>query len=381
MFRGPEGSGPKKFLIPWSENGSDYRLTVVEVKTIENLGRMEGTYAKVRYNQSSDKLAPEAQFVQRSDGVYIPRDTISMELLGVYAHMEKLGELEDRMGLTGLLPRPRLVSVETNVVNNGVREYDNASYFGDIDVIAIVPNTNHQTLPISLNGGILAHEHFHAIFYHTVLRQLKLNDLYFVHDNYGPEQKKVTQGVPEQGDVKTDVALESKYVNKIILSALNEGLADFWAWYYSNDPQFLEKSVRIKTLDRRRVIPNVSPLPSPQYFRRRPQTPPGAFAMGAAYELGTRYAGFMRALADMEGRKAASNALMSALDALSKNWEAISKNGPVSPNVWVGMLLNSSEKPSLIKCCLSRSFMSSDYPDYEENYRVCQNQGYTCPQR
>lgn len=375
MFRGPDNRGPKKFLIPWPDSSGEYRLQEVEINTLEDMSRMEGKYGKIRYNQSSDRVAPEAQFMQTPSGVYIPKNTNSEQMVGIYGHIEKLSELEDRLGFDGVLPRPRFVSIESNIVDSkGSRQLDNATYFGQMDLVAIVPNTS-RTIPISLNGGIVAHEHFHALFFHLVLRQLSADVVgsHNAHDDYATEKKSVLELQEDDNSPWVDETKRDKtYLSEMLLSGLNEGLADFWAWYYTSDGKFLEKSLTYKSLAKRRVLSESKPLPGQIFFHRRANVNPEEFASTVGYELGTRYASLMRALAEAEGKEKIAKLMVSALGDFSPTWQNQFQSGNLSPNTWLKTLLR-SETPNEARCCVIRSAISTDFGDAPSIFQMCQS--------
>ncbi len=376
FFRAPDETGPKKFLILWAEPGAEYRMQEVEVRTLDNMSRMEGAYAKIRYNQSSDQVAPEAHFTQLANGVYVPRDAMSAQLVGVYAHMERLGEMEDRLGLGGVLNRPRFVSIETSIdLPNGQRQLDNATYFVQWDLVAIVPNSS-RTLPISLNGGILAHEHFHAIFAHLVLKQFQKFSSVLVRDDFAnviADDPKMT--IPKE---QMSVAEKDLINNDVILRGLNEGLADYWAWLYTRDPNFLEKSIPLTT--NRAVLSKRIPLPDRYFFIRGPQVSTREFAAKKSYALGTRFAGIMRAFAEEEGAEQATRQLIAALPTLAGNWKKLAVQGVVSPNILLGVLFANSNNLTKARCCLAENFLSEDYDDFGV-LNACQKLDYSCESR
>lgn len=386
MFRDVDDTGPKKFLIPWSDSSADgnttFKLQVVEVNTLENMNRMEGSHAKIRYNQSSDKVAPDAHFIQRSDGVYVATDPISFQMVSVYAHMEKLGEMEDRFGLGGIVPRPRFVSVESSIINDrGVEEQDNGAYFGDRDIIGIVKTAS--TIPVSFNGGIIAHEHFHAIFQHLVIKNLLITGKARSYEFLEEEQK--TDGQAKRGEsqdqesqpqVIDETKRDPKYFNRIILSALNEGLADYWGWLYSRDPSFLMRTR--STEIQRSVVPTRFALPNKSNFLRKSKDSPARFAAARSYELGTRFAGLMRAWTEQEGEAATVKLLVSALKKIPQKWPQISSESIVSPNILLGLLLDGENTLSPERCCLASSFLAPEFDNYEIK-QTCQAKGFSCP--
>src|SRR5690606_9491676 len=109
-------------------------------------------------------------------------------------------------------------------------------------------------LPMALNGGILAHEHFHAYFFALLLEKVIL-----ILDQWPtPTASSVHSGVKSGWWLPHFNSTLNH--NMGVLLAWNEGLADFWGYLYSGDPQFIGESLphrlRARSLDR-----GVSPIP------------------------------------------------------------------------------------------------------------------------
>ena len=117
-------------------------------------------------------------------------------------------------------------------------KYDNAFYNSAVDTLFFVPYKD-TALPIPLNPGVIAHEHFHSYFSYQVLNPLV--------------SEKVIPRLGSSGNYKTQKGTEDLY-SLFVLKAINESLADVWGWIYSNDPDFvalsLPKAQNSRNLDR-----------------------------------------------------------------------------------------------------------------------------------
>ena len=91
-----------------------------------------------------------------------------------------------------------------------------------------VPYAEEQ-LPIPMNGGIIAHEHFHSYFSYGVLKKL--------------------------GSQKIDP------LQDYLLKSLNEGIADMWGWIYTGDPDFISMSLPAVGGLRKLDVPSFMNLP------------------------------------------------------------------------------------------------------------------------
>jgi hypothetical protein len=242
-------SGSGKILLPWPNAQGQYELTVVEVNTLKEPSSLTGDAAKILLDPrvSSDGLRgdrPSAHFVETNEGVLIPTDFISAQLGGVYAHAEKLWNLERAMGFEGLLEHPRKFGLKMRVTNdmNSPASLNNALYSAEHDAIIVMPydpsnNPDDKQLPLGLNGGILAHEHFHALFNAFLAPYLTSLDMKVgLSCNFAQPSGAVTPDSIAHGK-KLDIN------NDIIIRGFNEGLADFWGWIYTGDDDFIAHSL------------------------------------------------------------------------------------------------------------------------------------------
>ena len=164
------------FVLPWSESGETAQVREVEVSTIKSLTAVSGDAAQIAVGLSSVNESliqmefPVARFVDIGSNRFIPSDVVSLQLATIYAHMERLMKLDSQMGSRKFVQYPRNVAMDANVIDPEKRESikNNAFYLSDGDVTFFVPY-DRDGLPTTLNGGIIAHEHFHGIFHHAVI--------------------------------------------------------------------------------------------------------------------------------------------------------------------------------------------------------------------
>ncbi len=167
-----------------------------------------------------------------ADGVYIPADQITLQMVTIYYHLQELKklELQARQVTTSWDTWPRKVALSVRVNNAPDLRYNNAFYSAPTDTMFFVPY-EEKDFPIPLNPGIIAHEHFHSYFAHEVLDPL------LVAKKLPPDMK-VTEFNSAQ-------SLKDIY-NLYTLKIMNEGLADVWGWIYSQDPDFVAISLAEK---------------------------------------------------------------------------------------------------------------------------------------
>lgn len=254
-----------KIKLPWQtmnlENSGklSYSFQNIEVRTLQNPLRVSGERVKfmvapsLRLGQLTGE-EPFAHYITLKDNVIVPTDRLSVELFSIYAHMERLTDLDLRLGLRTQKSGPSKIGVSVKFLDrSGERLKNNALYVGELDTLLIVPY-DLGNIPISINGGVLAHEHFHSLFYNRVVRMsgesfpdpsaITAHDLDELGDAFGNLEKiSFRKKRPTDG--------ESELVNSVILRGLNEGLADLWAWLYTSDSQFLTLSISSENEARR----------------------------------------------------------------------------------------------------------------------------------
>jgi hypothetical protein len=205
------------FLLPWGGSQNGYSLQKVRVRTLSTPYEATGPAADIYLGNDvssrgfiGDKARPR---VSSSKGVQIPRDVESSMSLVIYAHMERLKSFDSDLGMAKNLSWPRQVGLQIEFVDSsGAVETNNAIYLHELDSVAFFP-TKLNALPMAINGAVLAHEHFHAHFNAFELRQ-----------------------------VQTGSEFED-FNESVILRGWNEGLADFYAYAYTGEDDFIALSI------------------------------------------------------------------------------------------------------------------------------------------
>lgn len=234
-------SGPITYLLPWPGQDGEYRMQEVELHTIRYADRLEGAAAKI-YLKSGIKdgdfqgEVARPRLIKKSKRRYVAADYESAMAIAVYAHYERFMMWDKELGIDSDLSWPRKVGIEMNMrTKTGDREHNNARYVAKWDVTLVAP-TSVDGLPMALNGGVLAHEHFHAHFHARAIRYL---------------QENWSAGSDLSGN-------EIRDTNVYLIRSWNEGLADFWGYLYTRDPRFMVKTFvreyHVRQLDEVKVV-------------------------------------------------------------------------------------------------------------------------------
>ncbi len=320
-------SGDIKVLAPMNDakSASNYSLSFIELSGLSNLQEVSGRFVKFFFSpriidNHLNGEAPKGKFIRNNDGNYIPANDISQQMVVIYAHMQRLAEMDKEVGAENVNKWPRDVGIGVKV-KGGMR--NNAFYDGKTDSMLIVPYTQ-QDLPIAINAGILAHEHFHSLFYKLVLkglgqaasnhdralflRESGIQDLEQTPSSMGRIEGRVTPLQPNDQDSEE----VHTYYHSALLRGINEGLADFWGWMYTGNPDFIAASLPSEKVARSLNVRNVlavNSLPTEIAIRRTigvyisydPNNVDGSLT-GYAYTLGTQFSRFLKRLSDISAK-------------------------------------------------------------------------------
>lgn len=311
-------SGNVTVRIPIHSEGGSYQLREVELLGIQSLYKLSGDYVTFYIYPSvkGTKIhgsKPKARFLKSGD-VYVPEDVVSQQLAVIYAHFQRLAALDVELGAEGVNTWPRDIGVLVRYrEDNGALSTNSAYYDPGTDAVLVVPYTQ-DNLPIYVNAGVLAHEHFHSLYQKLVQKHLepekknpseekklkRISDLREVDLEMDKEPvttqgRKATKVQPEQGDDRDEY-------HALLSLGLNEGLADFWAWIYTGDPDFLQWSLpkerAARSLNLSEEALKAFVFPDSKTWRaevaNRFHVAPRCWGSRVSYCLGTKYAQMLK---------------------------------------------------------------------------------------
>jgi len=229
--------GDVRVKIPVSAqtgNSAEYQLAVVTLKGLAQLKNVSGFFAQFFFSPGLNQNqmvgdSPQARFVKTNENIYIPIDSISQQMATLYYHIQSLAEFSQSIGAGEINQQPMKIGIETKVGNSEVLSKNNAFYDGKSDAMLFVPFSSSE-LPISVNSGIIAHEYFHSLFYKLILKDL------------------------DRQKAKSSTQKMMPLYNETYLRGINEGLADFWGWAYTNDDDFIHWSLSAYSKNRKLVL-------------------------------------------------------------------------------------------------------------------------------
>ncbi|WP_413558716.1 hypothetical protein [Bdellovibrio sp. HCB209] len=324
-------SGSVEVLAPVNDSKAGYSLKFIELSGLDSLREVSGRF--VRFFISPRILdnrlngpAPQGRFIKNTDGKYIPANDQSQQLAAIYGHMQNLAKLDEELGAGGVNHWPRDIGVAVREASGLV---NNALYDGLTDSILIVPYTKDD-LPIAVNGGILAHEHFHSLYFKLVMKGTTdssgeqdtgsihdrsrflsaagIEDTDHHHAEVNPRVDPSAIKIGKGRVVSPSDKVVKRYYNRYFQRALNEGLADFWAWMYTGDPDFIaaslpsEKRKRTLSIEGYQVVSLVKAESlrdiSATYLNFNSRSEFEDHMLAVSYNLGTKYSRLLKLFTD-----------------------------------------------------------------------------------
>jgi hypothetical protein len=393
---------PTLYRLPWpSDDGTAYAMRDVEVKSLSRPEDLKGELAEILIDprlEIADAATGRQRLVSaqaqpnllRTGSIIRPGDYLSLQAITLYAHWERLHELERVHGLNRSLSYPAQIGLMARVRESETsRELmiDNAVYDGRLDALLVVPFRG-EGLPLAFNAGVIAHEHFHRVFQALLLRPLvsETSGRQSLHRHeFGACHWGVIAAAEDTSQGRASArprasalgsAVSTQAVNETLLRAINEGFADFWGWSYSLDTQFIARSLSQREQEARKLDAPLTALPAAGDLR-------AALAIRGddmdrvlySYRLGTLYARGLKRLHDallasgVESARARQMVQAAMLESLTPLLRAGAQDlekkdlDPRSPMRWVAeSLLNrlqretgaASEKPRPSICEVAR---------------------------
>jgi hypothetical protein len=337
-------SGEVKTRIPWAAEGGAYSLQEVLLQGISSISQLSGKFATFYMYPSVQGgkisgVTPKTRFLKAGD-VYVPEDIATQQMTVIYAHLQNLAQLDEKMGAGTVNQWPRDVGISVRFTDHGSYMTNNAFYDGETDSMLIVPYVD-EDLPIPVNAGILAHEHFHSLYFKLVEKKIFEARL----PNHGENLRREILGTKA---ADSSPHSENEDYHQSLSRGINEGLADFWAWVYTGDPDFLASSVPSEKAARTLTAYDKARVPTAflkaSDFKRRldnsmSKSEVGEFCQGeirVAYCLGTDYARTLkylaglvqdtRGLSPIESRQVVARAVIKSLPLLQAELSVLRAN-------------------------------------------------------
>ena len=343
-------NGDLTVQIPLSEtsNGdSEYLLKSVTLKDVSNLREVRGKYAQFFYAPGlvEGRLAgssPIAYFAKTKNETYVAKDALSLQMATLYYHMQSLITWAQDLGIT--VKGPFQIGLNTKIKGDEAVQANNAFYDGRSKAMLFVPYTDRE-MPISVNAGIIAHEFFHSIFYSKVLGPLSKKHV-TISQRLSDENVHSLEGWGEHKKIAAGSLTEVELFNETYLRGINEGLADFWGWAYTDDPDFIKWSLSTHVKKRSLKKPEQvnyktdNDIEAAVVEAQNIADDPSQALSNFIYDVGTPYARFLKELVSVkmkneglmraEAKKAVSQFIITFIEHLGHDALALNKSERLS---------------------------------------------------
>ncbi|MGE4133373.1 MAG: hypothetical protein AB7F86_17145 [Bdellovibrionales bacterium] len=290
-----------KFLVLWPSENRNYSFQEVQLKTLRSSLELKGEAAEIflerGFTSSGFTGSVARPQLTRSGDVCVPQDAQSSVALATYAHFEKLMGFDEGLGIRGFLRWPRKVGIDIHMTSADGRSHNNAHYISGLDITAVIPYSK-TGVPLSLNPGIMAHEHFHAYFQTLVADRLNrslpasLSVEKFFYMGFGAK--------PTVEDVDTVDLRRVESLNNFVLRGWNEGLADFYGSVFSGRSDFFVESLPEASIYRD-LDGKLVPFQKGQVLVDMSGATDRANLLGYTYGQGTVLARFLTRFAEAQG--------------------------------------------------------------------------------
>lgn len=277
--------------IPVEDGRNNYSLQDRELHTVTDLNGMVSTAAIFRANGQIDideddqgrgyveggfeaGTTPSAHFI-KVNGVNHPADFLSLSMSTAMYHFENIKAFYDGFEANGTMTFPREVWINLKIIAHKDHQtgqaVNNAEFVPSFDVFWINSFTDN-TIPLSFNGGVLAHEYLHSIFNNILkeaaARHLKngtisskgFQDAHKLADsldavNEWQGKSKITWDRLDLGSggeglipgLSKAAGDNIKLANGFLFASVNEGIADFFGYEYTKNESWIVASIPSQT--------------------------------------------------------------------------------------------------------------------------------------
>jgi hypothetical protein len=346
------GSSPFKAKVVTRSQG-EYGLKVVTIKTLNSIDTLDGSIAVVKGNASLDISAASSDVVtsdnpdrlyshkgesinldyEVKDGIVIPRNFDSMSMLTAYYHFEKIFTFWqqnfdlslEKFSKTRIFIDPKIEVNQDGVSASGTLKINAAFIPGPRD-FWLFKTSPIEKIPLKMNLGVLAHEFTHSIF-----------DLYFAE--------------------KDPSFYDSEDTNSsYILSAINEGLADYFSWVVTGDTDEFNNS--LDAFKKNRTLPVEWTIKDVVTKREGSKSSEQGTQQceGSFYCEGSVLASALYEISFLEGNTPVSvgKIVLTSLSALRDDWIATKKTGKFDHDKLINQIqsrlqINTSESCQIFK--------------------------------
>ncbi len=330
-----------------SSFSADYRLSDITISSLTNVDHMWGSVGTIKgqsalnvdadINEIMSSTDPDRVYSDRGhtvktdylvrDGVVIPQNFQTMEMLGLYHAYERTVSFWEEnfdlslatIGLPTLYYNPRLISSRDGEEVE-VSTTMNAAYLPGVRDFWFFKTATQERVPVKMNFGVIAHEFGHFIF-----------DYRFASLSREAYQTKLS-------------------INENFLSGLNEGLADFFSYVVTQSVEEFEASLPELAAERK--------LPVAWTLR----TSTGAACGGSFYCQGSVLASALYEIAQLPGQDpvTVTHRVYDALPQFYKTWLAQRDTDLANYSFFLNALLTEAGTDQTAYCVVLKKWFDTD---------------------
>ncbi len=208
----------------------------VTLKNVSSLLNVNGSYVQFYYAPGSNGNsiygdAPTASFIRDNSGTYVAKDPLTQQMFALYYHIQSLVDFNKQISDKLVNTEAFKIGLNTQVNAANEASRNNAFFDGQVNALLFVPYSL-KNIPISMNSGIIAHEFFHSFFYSILLK------------NFNSQQDILLNNINQESDESTqNIQKKLLFYNQTYIRGINEGLADFWGWIYTQNIDYISSSL------------------------------------------------------------------------------------------------------------------------------------------
>ncbi len=229
----------KTLVLEYNFESDRYEINKTQITSLKNPRKLKSHIANFYYNKNEIQSLKKAQpltlnLVKGSSDLYLPEDIASLTAVSAYKTYELLWQHHSKLGIESYSVWPKQVVLldqkQTVEVNNAIHiSGENKTFY--------LPFESND-LPAHLNPGLIAHEESHGLFHEIVIKGL-------MSDNEIEEWNALLSKEYKLSSSEELFAMNEQRLveyNYTFLRVLNEGIADFMGYTFTNVPDFILRS-------------------------------------------------------------------------------------------------------------------------------------------
>ncbi len=335
----PSSGSGALFQVLSSQDGS-YKFDVKPLQSLQSILPFKGStleFYREPYLAGGKLLGFEQplSIFRAEQGYWAGKDLQSIQMITLYYNFEKLRQFDAQIQVNNQSNLDQLNSwpLKVFVVGSGLPSSSdsNALFSGQHRALLFTPY-NETALPLMLNYGVHAHEHFHALFYELFLRELPENFKSLKNLTHHQQEWERQGGLVWKGAATPSPVTPAESYHQLLVRGVDEGLADLWGYILSQDENFVGRSLPSET-QRRKITNKLFVAVSQSELERIAATLDPSVHMQIAYELGSQISKTLRVLLlPITDPKQKAQIIISAVVKFARHFQSLKANEVVLAN-------------------------------------------------